>query len=552
MQEKPVPRVIYRGLWFKALVVLGGAVFLISSAWDDGRVKIVSPVPLLALGIFMLGATAWKKSEAEIPDSPEAGVRARSSWMDGITILLFLTGIIFLAAGLIRTVASASSVPSFPAPTGIRTAFASAKPTETSTPSPARPTPTGISLPTVNCPGNKCRIAMFTIDGEVWRRNERLDGSAYFLLDSLGYEIDVFPQDELEDISASFVAQHDAVLLTTLDDRWDLSRLIESGLPVLTMTPGFADDLGLGSGQSAVSGAASVFNVWDAGHPITTGLPGERLNFATPVAINTIDGNRADVDILVAHEASDQAVLAVRKSKPYVWFGWHQLSDTSDADIPSFLFQRAVIWMCGYPSSKVTPEPTPSPTLMESTSSEIPAVTATPVRNHIPGKVFSDSVCGITFEYPTNWTVEKTTSAIIDEKDCLFGLKPDNYGQIAAQADHCMEPDAVYVWTMNLKLEDAARARHFVYEGGLWYTESLDYGGLRLSAQLVRAGGLYILRGRFVMAKGDKGCVSGPTYVLADKAVVNAGKNRSMALLDDSIAFNAHFEYILQTVAFLE
>jgi hypothetical protein len=192
----------------------------------------------------------------------------------------------------------------------------------------------------------------------------------------------------------------------------------------------------------------------------------------------------------------------------------------------------------------LTKSPTPSP-------SGIIAITATAIKNHIPGNSFIDSKCGITFEYPLKWIIERV------EPDpwrsnlfkCYYGLKPENYNLIVSKSYYCMSDYAIYIGVMELGLEDAARQNGFVYEDGSWYTRG--YQGGRQSAEMISTRGLNILKGKFWVGKMDKTCISKAGIDELDSAVINAGKNKSIAIIDDITTFQLHFEYILQTVAFI-
>jgi len=210
-----------------------------------------------------------------------------------------------------------------------------------------------------------------------------------------------------------------------------------------------------------------------------------------------------------------------------------------------------------YPTitERVNPSRTNTPSLTQTlekslTPTEINAITATPVENHIPGILFKDTFCGISFEYPYEWIVEPTESLYSDNYPCFFGLKPVNYTQIVNNANYCMGEYALYVSVLLMGFDESVKLHGFVYEGGQWYTSGRH--GMQQTAQLLSSRGLFILRGRFFTSTFDKKCEGYIGIGENDRAVLYAGGVKTIGIADESTAFQLYFEYILQTMKFIE
>jgi hypothetical protein len=177
------------------------------------------------------------------------------------------------------------------------------------------------------------------------------------------------------------------------------------------------------------------------------------------------------------------------------------------------------------------------------------AMTATWIQNHIPGQTFVDESCGISFEYPLEWTVEYSGGYDPERFACLYGLKPDNYLQIVENSNKCMSDHAIQLGGVNTNFQDAAGAWGFYYENGHWWSS----GGKEpmANADIIATRGLVILRAVNTMEMWDTECSYRIGLQEYDIAVINNGGDKSIVMMDDSMVFNLHFEYILQTIKIL-
>lgn len=423
----------------------------------------------------------------------------------------------------------------------------------------------------------QCRIAIFTYDGTLAGSFPMINaGAIASYLNLQGNIVIPFSQEEVETISDTFAARFDVVILTNFYESYDISGLIDSGLPVITTNPGYVDELGLGTGRT-MRKDLSMVEVVNNLHSITNGYKIGIMELEKPMAAYAIDSRLSTSESLIIKESTEQTIMAVNKSKPYIWFGLDGVSEASKYGVVYELLNRTTEWACetsyiikatAYiaastqlsPTTTKTPtniktvKPSITPTINITSAQQSPSntpivITATEIDFHIPGNLYKNDTCGISFEYPLKWIIDPVESLYADNYPCFFGLKPENYSQFIASANYCMGEYAAYVSVLLMDFENAARFRGFVNEGGKWFTSGRQ--GLQQPAEMITARGLTILRGRFFTSIYDKKCQGYIGIGENDVALINAGGNKTVSISDESTAFQLHFEYLLQTISFL-
>jgi hypothetical protein len=178
------------------------------------------------------------------------------------------------------------------------------------------------------------------------------------------------------------------------------------------------------------------------------------------------------------------------------------------------------------------------------------AITATWINNHIPGQLFVDTNCGLSFEYPLEWMIEYANSRYPEKYLCFYGLRPNNYSQIVSKVDYCMGDYAVYIGVMNKNFADAAKETGFFYENGFWYS----HAGIpsHAGAQIITTRGLTILRARVDRELWDKQCLGRWGILDYEIALITGRAEKSIIMWNEvNWEFSLHFEYILQTIKVL-
>jgi hypothetical protein len=547
--------------WYKVLLLFGGFALLVSLI---STLEGISDPPLacLSLGLLLLGIAGWWKQASKPVEKPAhetgpepAPIRPEPQVTDWLEWIVTALGFILLMVGLF----SGSAVRAAPAAT----------PYSTETP-----------YPTMETGAQTFRIAIFTYDGTLGGSSVvESTGAMADYLESLGNTVTPFAPWELESLSDSFGGKFDLAILATLGGGESLSRLLASGLAVITTDSAYADDLGLGTATAQRIGNVSVYDVVDNTHPVTAGLPVGPVNLGTSTYLGAIDSREADSDPLIVDESPVQTELAVHKTKPYAWFGWSILPVAPENGTLYRLLARTVAWACARRTASMataaailstttatrTPTPThgmatdtptafqtasPTATNLPPAPTQILGTPATPVKNHIPGNLFSDASCGITFEYPLDWIIELAKNGFSNIPfTCFFGTRPKNYQQIVDSVSYYMSDNAITLGVVDMRFLDAAEWTGFVNKDGTWYISGRQ--GMLTPAYLYTARGLSILKGQRQFMFVDKQCDCTQGWGEADWAVISDGGLWSIVMYDDTTRFQLHFEYILQTIGFL-
>lgn len=421
---------------------------------------------------------------------------------------------------------------------------------------------------------------MFTTDGSFQGSFPAENAGAIAqYLEFQGHAFVPFAQEIIEFLPESFSSDFDVAIINKFNERIDISALISSETPIINNNTEFIDDLQLGERPIKRVGVENVF-VEDNTHPILVGFQNGPISFWSKILSYSLNSKVPDVDSLVTLGSPEQTLVAARRSKPYVWIGMDGMSQAIKYGEAFRIYDQAVKWLCYSERSTwntlaklYTAQPTPTDTLPawayihetlthlpsltpiltatpgpSLTPTNIQAITATPFEYHIPGIPYFNSTFGFSFEYPLEWSIFQRRSSYLNYP-CAFGLVPDNFDVIRENTDYCMGDSAVYVSVYPEDLEEAAKSKYFFYENGNWYTRGTS--GIIHPAEIIETRGLFILRGIFLTNYYDTTCKNFIGIREKDVAIISAGKRKSISVSDSSAQFRLHFEYILQTIAFL-